>query len=400
MELIVTRYTLPQAEQSPESPEASILSAIQYVDEHFAQEISVQKLAELANMRPAQFTALFRQITGRKPLEYVNYVRIEQAKELLMRSDDPLRDIASQVGFRDEYYFSRRFRQLTGLAPRQYDRSLQRHTLVQDWAGHEVNIPGKPERILFFGKSAGDLLALGIPVLDGASYSALPPLDLEWALQKQPDLILFDSNNEQLYQRLSRIAPTLTYNSHAKLEERMRKAGSWFGMETEAEEWLTAYDRRSEEMWNNLRGAMQPGETASVLVHHRGTRLFVMGNIGLAPFLYHSHGFRPVSKVREALQAGRAYKEISTESVSQYTGDRIFVMMPECEAARAATKKMFESEEWKALPAVVNGHVYKLEEQLWNIGDAVSCLRLQQLLLQLLEGERSRVNVPSAAAEG
>lgn len=383
MELIVTRYTLPKTEQSPE---ARVQGTIQYVDEHYAQDISVQKLARLANLRPAQFTALFRQITGRKPLEYLNYVRIEQAKEWLALSDEPLRDIASRVGFRDEYYFSRRFRKHTGLAPRQYDKSLQRQTLVQDWAGHELNIPRTPERILFYGESAGDLLALGIPVLDHASHDALTPLDLEWTVQKQPDLILFDSSNEQLYQRLSRIAPTLMYNSHADLEERMRRVGSWFGMGPEAEAWLGAYHRRSEEMWDSVQPWIRPGETASVLVHHRGARLFVMGNIGLAPFLYHPKGFIPVSKVQDAMSAGRAYKEISTESVSQYAGDRIFVMMPESDTARMATEHLFESDEWKALHAVKSGQVYKLEERVWNMGDALTSCRLQSLLPELLNG--------------
>ncbi|WP_337033031.1 ABC transporter substrate-binding protein [Paenibacillus illinoisensis] len=170
---------------------------------------------------------------------------------------------------------------------------------------------------------------------------------MEWTVQKQPDLILLDSTNEQLYQRLSRIAPTLIYNSHANLEERMRKVGSWFGMEMDAETWIGSYHRRTEEMWSSIKPWIQLGETASVLVHHRGDRLFVMGNIGLAPFLYHPQGFTPVCKVQEALAAGRAYKEISTESISQYAGDHIFVMMPESDEAREATEKLFESEEWK-----------------------------------------------------
>ncbi|WP_227779876.1 hypothetical protein [Paenibacillus sp. P13VS] len=57
-------------------------------------------------------------------------------------------------------------------------------------------------------------------------------------------------------------------------------------------------------MWSSIKPWIQLGETASVLVHHRGARLFVMGNIGLAPFLYHPQGFTPVSKVQEALAAG------------------------------------------------------------------------------------------------
>lgn len=69
---------------------------------------------------------MFRRRTGHKPLDYVNHVRIQHAKEWSRTTDDPLRDIAGRVGFKDEYYFSRRFRQITGLSPRQYDRSIQR----------------------------------------------------------------------------------------------------------------------------------------------------------------------------------------------------------------------------------------------------------------------------------
>ncbi|WP_405117813.1 AraC family transcriptional regulator [Paenibacillus sp. FSL H8-0317] len=383
MEMIITRYTSPKTEQSME---ARLHSTIQYVDDHYAEEITVQKLARLAEIRPVQYTTLFRQLTGHKPLDYVNHVRIKHAKDWLRKSDEPLRDIASRVGFKDEYYFSRRFRQMTGLSPRQYDRSIQQQMLVQDWLGHDVNIPVNPERIMYYGDSAGDLLMLGIQLLEDRTYDAVAPVNVEAAVIMKPDLIIFDSSNEQQYEQLYRIAPTLAYNSHATLEERMRRLGSWFGRQPQAEQWLTSYAERTEQMWAKIHTVIEEGETASVFTYHRGARLFVMGNIGLAPMLYHPMGFRPVTKVKEALAAGRAYKEISAEAVRQYAGDHVFVMLPEEVVARQATEMLMKSPTWQALPAVQNGRVYPVEESTWNVGDALTSDRLLTLLPELLCG--------------
>ena len=70
----------------------------------------------MAGVRPKLYTTMFKHRTGHRPLDYINHVRIRHAKDWLRQTDDPLRDIASRVGFKDEYYFSRRFRQITGLS--------------------------------------------------------------------------------------------------------------------------------------------------------------------------------------------------------------------------------------------------------------------------------------------
>ncbi|QLG39768.1 AraC family transcriptional regulator [Paenibacillus sp. E222] len=390
MEMVITRYTSPKTEQSMES---RLHSTIQYVEDHYAEEITVTKLARLADIRPVQYTTLFRQLTGHKPLDYVNHIRIKHAKDWLRKSDEPLRDIATRVGFKDEYYFSRRFRQMTGLSPRQYDRSIQQQTLVQDWLGHDVNIPARPERIMFYGDSGGDLQVLGIGLLGDQTYDAVAPVNVEEAVRMRPDLIIFDSTNEQQYDQFSRIAPTLAYNSHATLEDRICRVGSWFGKQAEAEKWLSSYQERMEKMWMKIHASIEPGETASVFTYHRGARLFVMGNIGLASLLYHSMGFRPVTKVKEALVAGRAYKEISSEAIRQYAGDHIFVLVPEEVIARQATEKLMHSPSWRALPAVQKGQVYGVEETTWNLGDAMTSNRLLTLLPELLCRSSARKQV-------
>ncbi|MDN8587710.1 ABC transporter substrate-binding protein [Paenibacillus sp. 11B] len=102
-----------------------------------------------------------------------------------------------------------------------------------------------------------------------------------------------------------------------------------------------------------------------------------------------SDGFRPVTKVKEALAAGRAYKQISSEAVRQYAGDHIFVLLPEESVARQATEKLMQSSSWRALSAVKKGQVYGVEELTWNLGDAMTNNRLLTLLPELLRRSSS-----------
>lgn len=74
---------------------------------------------------------------------------------------------ALRVGFSDEYYFSRRFRQKTGMTPGQYARSQQRRITVTDWTGHSVDIPERPKRVVYHGETLGDVLALGVKPVGG-----------------------------------------------------------------------------------------------------------------------------------------------------------------------------------------------------------------------------------------
>ncbi|UZN00897.1 helix-turn-helix transcriptional regulator [Lysinibacillus sp. MHQ-1] len=76
-------------------------------------------------------------------------LRLTNAKELLLQTNVPLKEIAQRVGFDDEYYFNRRFRQVIGIPPKQFARQYRQRTVVKDWTGHEVTIPSAPPTGLF-----------------------------------------------------------------------------------------------------------------------------------------------------------------------------------------------------------------------------------------------------------
>ncbi|WP_053377101.1 ABC transporter substrate-binding protein [Paenibacillus sp. FJAT-27812] len=362
----------------------TVEQTIQYMQNHFQDNITVKQLVQMADVPSWQFTSIFKELTGKKPLDYLTELRINRSKEWLIHTDSPLRDIAERVGFTDEYYFSRRFRLMTGFSPRQYAISMRQNMLVKDWDGHEVSIPAQPNRILYCGDSVGDLKTLGIELVGSQMMHRDVPFNPEEAASLEPDLIICDQSNEKLYAEISQIAPTLTYNSRGTLEDRLLMLGEWLGKKKEAQQWLLHHNNNALLMWQQLQTLLRPKETASVFVYHRGKRLFVMGNIGLSSVLYHPDGFRPAGKVQDVLKSGRLYKEITEKTLNQYAGDRVFMMLPKSPDSRAAMEELIRSPIWRSLPAVKNGYSYVLDELDWNQEDASSRDKLLSLLPELL----------------
>ncbi len=205
---------------------------------------------------------------------------MNHAKRLLLECKRPLREIARQVGFSDEYYFNRRFRQMTGVPPGKYALSAPGSVCVKDWTGHHIHIPRRASRIIYHGETMGDLLALGATAIGGSlrlsEYSVYKhrlenvtdvglPLDTRLTSALDPDLIIIANSDEQEYERIASIAPTLTFNSFAALEERLRTLGAWLDKEQEAERWLATFTARNLAMWQQLSTHITAGETASVL---------------------------------------------------------------------------------------------------------------------------------------
>ncbi|MBS0341026.1 MAG: helix-turn-helix domain-containing protein, partial [Proteobacteria bacterium] len=93
---------------------------MRYVREHLHEEMSLQDAAAAAMLSPNYLAHLLKKQTDRTFTELVTERRIEQAKELLLASGANIGAVATQCGFRDADYFSRRFRQQVGLTPRAF----------------------------------------------------------------------------------------------------------------------------------------------------------------------------------------------------------------------------------------------------------------------------------------
>lgn len=77
-------------------------------------------MVRLSGLAERTFKRRFKQATGMPPLEYVHALRLEEAKQLLESGNQPIEEIANQVGYEDAGFFSRLFRRKVHLTPAQY----------------------------------------------------------------------------------------------------------------------------------------------------------------------------------------------------------------------------------------------------------------------------------------
>lgn len=94
--------------------------AVRYMNAHYAQPVSVDELAKKACMSRRSFFLQFKNAAGCSPVQYLMRLRIMHATELLLYSRTNISGIAWECGFTDSNYFCRKFREFTGVSPRQY----------------------------------------------------------------------------------------------------------------------------------------------------------------------------------------------------------------------------------------------------------------------------------------
>lgn len=127
--LLSRAYKLPQKEADNYSS-FCIARSVSYMEENFRKDISIHQLAEMSHLSDRHFSRLFASVYHTSPHNYLMQLRLETACSLLETAADNLSitEIALDCGFANNAYFSRLFRSIYGMTPRQY-RSL--HTTLE-----------------------------------------------------------------------------------------------------------------------------------------------------------------------------------------------------------------------------------------------------------------------------
>ena len=128
---IVRRYATDRL-RIPERPGGltvpALRAAIQFIQEHPDEDISIERLASRANLSSCHFARMFKQSTGMPPHQFVLRCRIARAKQLLMNKSASLAEVAALAGFCDQGHMTRGFRRFVGLTPGAYSESLREGT--------------------------------------------------------------------------------------------------------------------------------------------------------------------------------------------------------------------------------------------------------------------------------
>ena len=98
---------------------------VQYLETNYKSAISAQELSDVFGFVPAYINRIFKTFYDCTPMEYVQCLRIERAKDLLMRTKRPIKEIAAEVGYPDSLYFSKVFKRAVGVNPSLYQKRGQ-----------------------------------------------------------------------------------------------------------------------------------------------------------------------------------------------------------------------------------------------------------------------------------
>lgn len=108
----------------------AIIRAAEYIRSHYAEPISIAKMALQSGLERRRFAYMFEKHTGMSPISYLAACRIHRSKELLRTCSYSVSNIAESVGYTDNYYFSRFFKKQTGLSPTEYRNHVKRSSML------------------------------------------------------------------------------------------------------------------------------------------------------------------------------------------------------------------------------------------------------------------------------
>jgi AraC-like DNA-binding protein len=101
-----------------------IINLISYLNEHYTEQISIDEIAQIANMSTSALHQKFRDVTCMSPLQYLKKIRLHNARILMVERGIKACDAGFKVGYTNPSQFSREFKRLFGLPPAQLVKTM------------------------------------------------------------------------------------------------------------------------------------------------------------------------------------------------------------------------------------------------------------------------------------
>ncbi|QJD88161.1 AraC family transcriptional regulator [Cohnella herbarum] len=342
----------------------SVEQTIEQMKRYYHDPWTVERLSELANVPRWQYTRLFKGMTGKIPLQYLNEVRIDRAKQLLLVTNDPMFDIAQNVGFGDEYYFNRRFKQAVGVSPGIYRRNNREN--IQVWAPFLEDYlvalgvtPAMQCSHANWGKQ--EYLGLNeVPTFD------IETEDVEALSGVKPDFIMMEESFERWipFDRLNRLAPTFKVtHSGEDWRTTLRTVADLLGKMDKVKEIIGEYEHKANEAKKILKSSIQGQTVACLRVSDAGVYLYSGADHGYTgPVLYKDLGLTPPELVTQLTSQDRRVP-LTPEQLVRLDADHVVITFDRL--SERGSRSAIDVIHWQMLPAVRNQRVYEVDFLAW-----------------------------------
>ncbi|WP_145407263.1 helix-turn-helix domain-containing protein [Paenibacillus xylanexedens] len=360
----------PLLTEADDESKSWLQSTMKYMQGNYMYEIKLEQLAELANMHPSYYSQLFKTRMHKNPIEYITHLRMNRAKELLITSDLRIRDIARQVGYRDEFYFSRRFRNHSGYAPTAYSKQVHRNivSLSYPYTDHLMTLGITPCAAQIQGHLPHLPKSLTLP------FHAYEPWEQgrEAFLDVNPDLILTKDNAyAKAMEHIGDIAPIITIPwNETDLFGHLDRIATLVDRTQAANDWLQRHERKVERARKKVRESIGQATVAVCTMTAKGPRMYSTRNFGHV--FYRSLQLLPPERIQAEL-AGKSpgvgfnWLPITPGEWDGLEADILIVAVSSMKERSALLHQLANDPLWNQYPAVKNGRVHVIDWQSWVV---------------------------------
>lgn len=363
--LELLQYLHNQAIPYSSSINNTIPKTIRFMEEHYAKPIPMNELPLLAGMTQSSYCRAFKKMTGISPGQYLTKIRILRAKELMLDRRSTLREIALQVGYQDELYFSRIFKKAEGMSPSAY---IQR----------------KDKRIVVISRYLlqDHLLALGIQPIAAPAYpkyydtpSGFPsylhprlqgtiPLHADRTMSSQeilslsPDLVFkMESTHPEENRELNSIGNTLFIDPSTSWEDYFRDIAKKLDATVSAERTIQRMEQLEVKAKKTLAPLTRQGSWAIIRILPNDLRLYGAKDHTFTELFYQRLQFQADKTLTHSHYASHAFNRLLT-----INPDNILILWSEqCEI-----EAIQNNAEWSKLKAVQQQRVFVPDSREWD----------------------------------
>lgn len=379
-------YIHTNSQVKPRDANSVLVHAKQYIEENYTLAITIEQLARAAEFSPKYFGDLFKKKYGKSVMEYVGELRMQQAKRLMAENDTRLRDIAHRVGYVDEFYFSRKFKKLIGTSPTLY-MSSRRRKLVAYGSGLlgqllPLNITPYAAKLhpkwteYYYREYRNDIPVHISAYRDNKDWLA----NIELLQQVSVDLIIATEETQgEEKAALERMAPVY-YLPDRNMDWRGQflLLSDFLGESWQADQWLTAYDRKVQSGRENLHA--QLNNESVVVIRMLGNKLYLHCNLGMANMLYRELDLQPAYQSDTEIYN----LQVTPEELIALPADHLLMLIRQESETLGEWKKLQNDPQWQKIPAVQRHRVHHLTSDPWREHSAYAQLRMLEQALQLL----------------
>ncbi|MGO4543768.1 AraC family transcriptional regulator [Paenibacillus sp. 2TAB23] len=351
-----------------------IEKALDYIKKNYAGEMTRSAEAKRACVSPEHFSRVFKRHTGKTFKEYVTELRIRAAQEQLFTSKKDLYETALSVGYKDGFYLSRRFKQITGDAPTIYLKRPKRiATLSYNYSASLFTLGVTPSLAVvsnwtldLFGQEAARSKIHLFQNVPKDLYAAIKPTS--------PDLILNYVSNEESSEELRRISPLVSLPfEQMNWDEQFMRIAEIVDRSLAAKDCLKRLEELAGRASRELDHCLGKRGTAVVIELGAETSYVFGDKWGRAShLLYDTLQFAPPLSMMENGTHRIGYVEMPTEEVHSFAADHMFIVLPKDQKERIKVQNIINRRCWQLLPAYQNKHIYSIDGQAFYGFDPAS----------------------------